>query len=351
MWFLLLSSLGLAGPTHVEASRLNLREAPSADAAVEGLLRIGTRVEVLEKRGKWVRISLVDRPAEHPVTGWVQRAFLSSRAPTLASVGRMAPSDARRERLAALSGAGDPSDERTHLAVCDGVRVEYLGFFDASRSFEDRAAWTPSAQELVDLSAHHWTAVDPSGASAVVEGSPFVRPFVTERWNENDPSPYAPGSCDGICDGASHVILGPCETVGQVFASRSARGVGPGPVDSTRSGFFLRGVDGESEDIAARGTWLEGVVKIVDAHEGWTSHESIWVMKSGSVAVSMQLTEAESGDESTPPPVIRTFLEIAGLGTVGLAELHGPTVRGWALARLDEASAQTWALYMEGWGC
>lgn len=333
MLLFVLCVLGFAEPVYVQASLLNLRQAPDPDAAIEAWVRIGTALEIDAEHGDWVHVSLSDRPVEHPVTGWVLGRFLDVHRPTRDSLATLDPQE-RRDRLAALTGHVDDIVERTHLAVCDGRRVDYLGYFDAAGDFIERTEWDAPEQELMDLSAQHWTAIEPDGRARAIQGSPFVRPFGTERWNERDPSAFAPGTCEGVCEGPRHVVLGPCDRAGTAYTSRRASGVAPDPVRKEIRESMRERAEGLQPDLSLRDGFSEGV----------SSHA--WILSGWAYEARVPL-----GATDGPATPMRTFLDLPGIGLVGVAAQRRETVRGWVLVLLDQDGFETRSLYVEGWGC
>ena len=327
MLVFLLVALGFAEPVYVQASLLNLRAEPEPESRIEAWVRIGTSVEVDDESGDWVHVSLTNRPDEHPVSGWVLGRYLDVDRPTRASIGKIDDPGERASRLAAFTGEVDDIVERTHLAMCDGRRAEYLGFFDTQGAFVDRAEWEAPRQELMDLSAVHWTMVDPTGSTRAIQGSPFVKPFQTDRWNEEGANPFAPGSCTGICDGPTHTILGPCDREGTLFVSRAARGIESRPMDAD-----VRRSLGSVDPLASRrGPFVEA----------WSEHA--WIVKNGRYEARIAVSH-----DASP---IRTFAHVPGIGWLGVASMYRETVRGWILVNLSDRAFETWTIYSEGWGC
>lgn len=329
MLLALLTALGLASPVHVQASLLQLRQAPDAEAAPVAWLRIGTAVDVVDEEGEWVQVHVTDRPDAFPVSGWVRGRFLDVDAPTPEGLERDAllarqvedRATLRDRRMALLGGEVDRA-EPVHVAVCEGERVELLGVVEPDGSFSDRSQWTPSRSQLLDLSALHWTETVPGGEPAPISGSPFVRPFVTERWNEQDPSPFAPGTCDGICETAAHVILGPCEQAGTLYTSQ--------PVASGSLG---------SEVVSET------------VHQPYGDYQRLtWTLRSDGWSASVDLGETELGD-TTPQTRQTHHVVLPGGRVLAVGEIRRATVRGWSLLLADEGGFQEQALYLEGWGC
>ena len=208
---------------YVQASLLALHVNEQPDSATSHWVRINTPVEVLDERGDMLQVRLLDRPEEHPVTGWVVGEYLDTEVVTL----RVAHDNVFQHRAGddellemwssrrdALSNQWNREPEPVaHVGYCETDRVMYLGTLSEAEGFTPATSGTP----LRGLSTHHWMRV---GEEPVV-GSPFVQPFRTGTWNEEGRSAFAPGSCDGICDSEEEykTVLGPCEDDGAFYVS------------------------------------------------------------------------------------------------------------------------------------
>lgn len=116
--FFLLAAL----PAHTHAARAfvkgtvaRLRQAPTAEARVIAILRIGEPIEVRSRRGSWARVeALSDEVHAQPATGWLKRSLLTERRPTLkAALARADAADtiAGRRRWLERAAALAPGDE------------------------------------------------------------------------------------------------------------------------------------------------------------------------------------------------------------------------------------------------
>ncbi len=252
MLFPLFVSVALAqsAPVFVQADLLNLRQAPHAGATVSGVLRIGTTVDILDEDGSWLEVSVSARPDDHPIVGWVDGDFLDPVAPRghellararqasaagdhdealrwITRARALAPDSPelqrQTDRILAATGieqadATLDAPSEVLVAACEVDRVELLGSIDAEGRFTQHDG-DPDF-EVGQLSTHHWLRwqAGRSGGEPIV-GSPFVRPFHTEAYNERGRSAYEAGTCMDICEETSLPILGPCETDGAIYTS------------------------------------------------------------------------------------------------------------------------------------
>ncbi len=226
---------------YVIASLLAVHSTPT-DTHVAHWLRINSPVEVLETTDTHARVQLSGRPEAHPITGWVARDFLADRplsAGQAAENRHSTTDDAEKrawlERAVAIDGGdrefqnllrahvvsmGETYEppKRTEVAACIEGRAMHLGRL-TREGFTATPLWDGSKKSLLDLSAMHW-AVAVGERGKTIEGSPFVAPFTVPMWNEGGGTPYSAGTCEDLCDEAERtVVLGPCETEGEVFLS------------------------------------------------------------------------------------------------------------------------------------
>lgn len=221
---------------YVQATLLALHVNEQPDSGVTNWVRINTPVEVLAEQGDMLQVRLMDRPDEHPVTGWVVGEYLDTETVTI----RMTHDGHRQalaagdeelaatwnDRMLAIDPTRAPSrvaygtelPTQADIAVCEEDRVQLLGALDAD-GFHPGVQYT-GRRQLRELSAQHWLRVDETSLTPI-EGSPFVAPFATGTWNEEGRSAYVSGTCEGICDeeGDYKVVLGPCEDPGALYVS------------------------------------------------------------------------------------------------------------------------------------
>lgn len=218
----------------VQASLLAIHVSGQPSAPVSHWARINTPVEVLDEQGEMLKVTLLDRPNEHPVTGWVHVGYLDAEPITVKqALGRIQHAKHDLEDEAAVEMwtdrrnalrpqyIGQP-DPVAHIAYCDSDRAVLMGQVDADRGFSRTAHTSELTVPLRSLSTLNWMVIR-DDALETVQGSPFVQPFTTGTWNEEGRSAYAPGSCDGICDEeAFNIVLGPCDDPGAVLVSSTA---------------------------------------------------------------------------------------------------------------------------------
>lgn len=240
MWCMLMAlSAGAMDYQWVQADVLNLRVAPESGSLILARARIGTGVEVMEERGGWKRVRLVGRPADYPVEGWVSGDYLGSKLDAAAyrelSIRAEDPNKACAylERALVVDGA-DPThwdevaecrgrgsnvegaaeararasgDVTMWIGVCDGNRVELVGRVDPGGEARGVEGAT-----LDDLAIASWYTGD-----RPVLGTPFATPFLTNNWNEQEPSAWRPNPETEMGDHA--VVLGPCTARGVVYST------------------------------------------------------------------------------------------------------------------------------------
>lgn len=344
---LLLMSLAAAEPLYTHASVVHLRARADVASASRGLVRVNTPLVVLDEDGPWVQVQLVDRPPEHPVTGWMLAAYLEP-APLPAGEAWSASvkatqagdtdqalvwaeravavdptSRSNRDLLAAAGGTG--LDAPVHVAACRQGRAEVVGQVNAMGFTPVPLSPAPAPSPF---SAVHWLRVRP-GVVEPIQGSPFVRPFHTPQWNEEAANAYTPGTCEGICDGSRVVVLGPCDHEGEVFVSApvepgAARTHGP----SYSPTAWLR--------VGRSATW-----------EGHYARQVVSVETNG--MESHVLTGFTEGTPNLDPGVWFRVDE-AWFGVVPLVD---ETTLGWTVLRVptEGVAIESWAVRLEGMGC
>jgi len=219
----------------VQASLLAMHINAQPDSKIGHWVHINTPVEILSVQKQMIEVRLVDRPDEHPVTGWVDRDYLSETPITFQIAqsqlsaaqmrGDVHESTIWNERLVALNpthagswaGLGDLPPTTAQVAICEGERAHLLGTL-SDDGFQPGGHWDGTQEQLEMLSTHRWLRVGKSGLTPVSH-SPFVSPFATPTWNERGYSAYASGTCDGICDEQLSVVLGPCDNPGSLYVS------------------------------------------------------------------------------------------------------------------------------------
>lgn len=245
-----LAVAAIAGdPAYVQANVLNVREKPDAKAPHVARLRIGTAVEVGATVGPWVSVTVVGRPAEHAVTGWVQAKFLGDVHPSPAGLRAAAAAAASPtqqivplERWVALEpgnpeawraldrayeGAQDSAGRervRRHeggfnpilLAVCSKPRASLVAEIAAGqlRTLEGAPLAAPE-----ELGALPWMWPATTGYPIALPGTPFVRPWSGPSINEAKRDPYGITPCskgEALCEDSPGAIwrLGPCNEGG-----------------------------------------------------------------------------------------------------------------------------------------
>lgn len=217
-----------------------------------GWLHVDTAVEVLEESDDRVRVRVGGRPEDHPVEGWLMGKYLDPRKLTVAraqeeqsrafAAGDVDAAQAWAERWSALDPTsrqaadvralaetrGDwatlarLAEETVRIAACDGQRAELIASVAADGHVTDAHTFDGRRSSLVQLSQEPWVEIR-GGRPVPVEGSP--------------------GTCDGICQDARKIVLGPCEVAGTLFVTRAPlaaeiRASGePSPSASTVAGF------------------------------------------------------------------------------------------------------------------
>ncbi|MCB9761786.1 MAG: SH3 domain-containing protein [Alphaproteobacteria bacterium] len=259
---LALSAAALAAPGYVHADLANLREAPAQDAARVARVRVNTAVQVLQiDSAGWAEVALLDRPAEHPVQGWIRADLVGANPHTVPGLRREIadawdagqPEAALRaaERVVALDGR-DPADWRrlralyrevdddlgveratgwldhtdtVHVAVCRAGRAELTASVRADGQLLPMVHEGQERDGLLEVlsqaDAMTWYAHPSDGRTATpVQGSPFATPYLAEVWNDGPRTPWGSEGCSGACSSERIVVLGPCDDEGAVLATR-----------------------------------------------------------------------------------------------------------------------------------
>ena len=226
VWMMALALAG--GPDvgslqHVQGSLVTLRDAP--DGAAVGMLRIGSEVEVTDRRGAWAQVSLLGRPADHAVVGFVRADLLRDVPVGRDEAARRAadtldPLEAARwqERWEALDPhhAGVVADEPVYVGMCEAGRARVVARLHEGAleplSGRDRPTLQPLADEL---GAWAWYR---AGEARPIAGTPFPLPFVAPTDNELGGSAYDAGEDAflGAASGSWQLVLGPCAGTGLV---------------------------------------------------------------------------------------------------------------------------------------
>ncbi|MCB9689154.1 MAG: SH3 domain-containing protein [Alphaproteobacteria bacterium] len=366
-----------AAPLYVQASTLALRDGSRAEAAVVGWLRVNTAVEVLEEKDDRVRVRVGGRPEGHPVEGWVLGSYLDPQRLTVAraqdegsragTAGDQDGAQAWAERWLALDptsrhaaaavrtlaeARGDRAtfarlaDETVRIAACDGQRVELIASMAADGSITDAHTWDGRRSTLVQLSGEPWVEIR-GGQPVPVEGSPFVRPFATDAWNEHDASPWTPGTCEGICEDQKKIVLGPCEVAGTLYVTGTPRAAGiqpgatPSPTASTVTGF----VGGDATWSADVQIGARSVLLANGPQQGG-------MLVSGGASTWVPLTSFHYEDDGPPHrPWVPNALTVGDQRLVVVARQDGGHHGGWVVVVVEPELVRVETIGTWGTGC
>lgn len=237
------------GLRYVDGAVIPLSEAPGGEAAA--WLQPGTPLRLLEVEGGQARVSLLERPPEQALEGWVPLSQIGARRPELTEPAR---------------------PEVVDLARCMGGRAEWLGAVSPGGGLEDRL--DEHVRERVARSA--WFV---EGADRPLRGSPFATPGFTEAGLDEGLSelPETAG-----LDGAGPVlVLGACDAEGALLSTAPRAAVEAVPL----ARYALELVDSMAVTIA------ETPVAIVD---GVAVGPDLWAARyrDASGAESLLITDA-----------------------------------------------------------
>lgn|GEM_PF-4930371 len=349
---------------YVIASLLAVHGSPT-DTDVAHWLRINTPVEVLSTTDTHARVSLVGRPEAHPVTGWVALEFLADQplSAAQAAENRHGTSDVAEqrawlERAVAIDSAdreyrdllrrhvakmGEAVDtpQRTEVAACIEGRAMHVGHF-TKEGFTATPFWDGSNQSLLDLSALHWV-VASGERGRPIDGSPFAAPFTAPQWNEDGGTAYSGGTCEDICEPERTVVLGPCDTEGEVFLSVAW------PTWPVLDGPDTASLHPIAEGERGFDAFTVGNRSAVLSWDQWQA----WLGVGGAFHASVRL--GWPAEEVPLPedwrPVRGTWLRRTN-ETIGIVPLYvGPEVAGWTVLVLTADDFERTDVRLIGRGC
>ncbi len=149
----------------VQASSLRLRSAPSTKATTKGRLQINYRLEVLKRRGDFIKVRTANK-----ATGWVSADYVADRPLTVREARKQArAAKTPQDRLSWLQRAAalQPGDVKVLQALRDGYRAvtneRGAASVDTLLSVLTRR-WFPIPQGLGRGVWVEWKAVDWPGA-------------------------------------------------------------------------------------------------------------------------------------------------------------------------------------------